>query len=340
MTQRTVTSGRTSRRAALRSGAALAGVGLAGIGSVAAASPDTATVLTQNLYLGSALAPALEAETEAEFEAAIGEAYRNVLESRFDRRAGALAAEIAAVEPDVIGLQEVARFAERGSGGTTREYLPALVEGLEAEGLTYAEAASVKTFDAEFPLSGDAGADAVRFVNRDAILVRDGVPTSDADAGTYYAGGLEFGIGRGYCSVTVGDAYTFVDTHLSTARTPFLQVAQAAELVSRFRDPPTVLVGDFNSGPDAATERTYDVLTERYTDAYAAANPDEEGHTCCRDPTLADEDATLDRRIDHVFATDDVRPRGAERIGTERGDRVGGRWPSDHAGVAAELRLP
>lgn len=339
MTQRTVTSGAASRRAVLRSGAALAGVGLTGVGSVAAAPADGVTVLTQNLYLGSALAPALEAETEAEFEAAVADAYRNVLESRFDRRARALAGEIAEVEPDVIGLQEAARFAERGSGATTRDYLRTLVEELEAAGLSYAEAASVKTFDAEFSLAGDAASDAVRFVNRDAILARDGVATSDADAGTYYAGGLEFGIGRGYCSVTVADAYTFVDTHLSTARTPFLQVAQAAELVSRFRGAPTVLVGDFNSGPDAATERTYEILTERYTDAYAAANPERDGPTCCRDPTLT-EDTALDRRIDHVFASDDVRTRGAERIATDRAERAGGRWPSDHAGVAAELTLP
>jgi endonuclease/exonuclease/phosphatase family metal-dependent hydrolase len=340
MAQKTVASGLTSRRAVLKSGAALAGGGLCAIGDAAADPSETVSVLTQNLFFGAALAPVLEAETEAEFERTAGRIYRDVLESRFDLRARALAEEIAGVEPDVIGLQEVARFAERGGESNTRDYLQLLVEELEAEGLSYDEAASVKTFDAEFSVTGTSTPDRVRFSNRDVILAREGVETSGADAGTYYAGGMEFGIGRGYCSATVADAFTFVNTHLSTPRVPVLQLLQAAELSARFRDPPTVLVGDFNSGPDTSAGQAYDVLTRRYTDAYAEANPDADGYTCCQRPTLTNEESTLDRRIDHVFTRGDVEPLGAERIGDDRTARVEGRWPSDHAGVTAELELP
>lgn len=340
MTPRTDAPGPVSRRAVLSSGVALAGAGLCGMGSAAAEPPGTVDVLTQNLYLGAALTPVLDVETEAEFEETAESIYRDVLDSRFDRRAEALADEIAAVEPDVIGLQEVARFAERGEEARTRDYLRLLVERLEEEGLSYDERAAVETFDADFPIEGGSGLDRVRFSNRDVILAREGVETSEADAGTYYAWGREFGVGRGYCSVTVDGAFTLVNTHLSPPRVPALQYVQAAELSARFRDPPTVLLGDFNSGPNTPDARAYDVLTRRYNDAYAVANPDEAGETCCQRPTLTNEEPTLDRRIDHVFTRGDVETLGARRLGADRAARVEGRWPSDHAGVAAELKLP
>ncbi|GAB7094238.1 hypothetical protein JCM30237_13900 [Halolamina litorea] len=324
----------------LRSGAALASASLYGIGSVAATASDRVTVLTQNLYLGSALAPVLQAETESEFEETVDRIYQNVLESRFEQRAEGLAGEIADVEPDVIGLQEAARFVEQGDESTTRDYLETLLEKLEGEGLSYTEVASVDTFDAEVPVSSGSAPGRVRFLNSDVILAREGVKTSADDASTYYTGGREFGIGRGYCSATVEDTFTFVNTHLSTRRTPLLQLAQASELLIRFRDPPTVLVGDFNSGPSTGKTRAYDILTRRYSDAYAAVNPDEEGETCCQHPTLTNETLALGRRIDHVFTHGDIDARKAERVGHDPDARVGERWPSDHAGVMAELELP
>ena len=339
MTRRPVASRPASRRAVLRSGAALSAGALGAVGSAAADPSETLTVLTQNLFLGAALAPALEAETETAFEESVEDAYRDVLDSRFDRRAEGLAAAVAAVEPDVIGLQEAARFVERGDEPETRDYLRTFVEALEAEGLSYAETASVETFDGEFSVDGEPGVDRVRFSNRDVILAREGVETSDADAGTYYAGGREFGVGRGYCSATVGGAVTLVNTHLSTPIAPVLQFTQASELLARFRDPPTVLVGDFNSGPDAPAGGAYDLLTTRYADAYDAANPEGDGDTCCRGPSLTDAESTLDRRVDHVFTRGDVRTRTAERVGAGESARVAGRWPSDHAGVTAELAL-
>ena len=311
-----------SRRSALKAGVAIAGGSLGSIGSVAATAPDTVTVLTQNLYLGSALDPVVEAGTETEFEETIDRIYRNVLDSRFEERARGLAGAIADVEPDVIGLQEAARFVEQGDGSATRDYRRTLVEKLDAEGLSYSEVASVETFDAEFSVSSESASGPVRFQNGDAVLAREGVETSDTDAGTYYTGGREFGIGRGYCSATVEDAFTFVNTHLSTRRAPILQLVQAAELLARFRDPPTVLVGDFNSGPTSSEARAYDLLTQRYTDAYAAANPDEEGATCCQNSTLTNEESALTRRIDHVLTHGGFETRSATRIGHERDARV------------------
>jgi endonuclease/exonuclease/phosphatase family metal-dependent hydrolase len=110
--------------------------------------------------------------------------------------------------------------------------------------------------------------------------------------------------------------------------------------LARFRDPPTVLVGDFNSGPDTPAAPAYDLLTRRTPDAYAVVNPNGEGDTCCQRPSLTNDESTLDRRNDRVFTREDVETLDAERVGTDRAARVDGRWPSDHAGVAAELEPP
>ena len=340
MTRRTAASGPISRRSVLKSGVAIAGGSLCGIGSVAATAPDTVTVMTQNLYLGSALAPVLKAGTEEELERTVDRIYQNVVQSRFEQRARGVADGIAAVTPDVIGLQEVARFVGQDSESATRDYLRILLEKLEENGLSYTEIASVETFDAAFAVDSESASGDVRLLNRDVILAREGVTTSGPDAGTYYTGGREFGIGRGYCSATVEGAFTFVNTHLSTRRAPLAQFAQALELLARFRDPPTVLVGDFNSGPSSTEARAYDVLTRRFSDAYAVANPEQEGKTCCQRPALTNEHPALQRRIDHVFTDGALETRSAERVGHEQSARVEGRWPSDHAGVVAELELP
>ena len=72
------------------------------------------TVMTQNLYLGSSLAPALEAATPEEFVEAVARIYATVQYTNFPARAEAIADEIEAKEPDLIGLQEVTKWTTEG----------------------------------------------------------------------------------------------------------------------------------------------------------------------------------------------------------------------------------
>ena len=67
-------------------------------------------VMTQNLYLGSSLAPALTATSPTAFVAAVAQIYSTVQYTDFPARAEAIADEIDANHPDLVGLQEVTNW--------------------------------------------------------------------------------------------------------------------------------------------------------------------------------------------------------------------------------------
>ena len=68
------------------------------------------TVMTQNLYLGSTLTPAIQAGNAAQFIGAVAQIYGTAVATDFPRRAEAIADTIAAEDPDLIGLQEVTKW--------------------------------------------------------------------------------------------------------------------------------------------------------------------------------------------------------------------------------------
>ena len=79
-------------------------------GSAVAKDKRQVDVMTQNLYLGSSLQPALEATSGAAFVGAVAQIYGTMLFTNFPARAQAIAAQIDADRPDVIGLQEVSKW--------------------------------------------------------------------------------------------------------------------------------------------------------------------------------------------------------------------------------------
>ena len=82
--------------------------------TLAASTPFTphrvADVMTYNVYFGADLTPIFFAATEAELLAAVGNAWANVQATDIPLRADAIADEIAASAPSVVGLQEAARW--------------------------------------------------------------------------------------------------------------------------------------------------------------------------------------------------------------------------------------
>ena len=144
---------------------------------------------------------------------------------------------------------------------------------------------------------------------------------------------------RGYLPVdaTVGGlAFTFINTHLEVGGPAEpLQVLQAGELLPVLTSTtgPIVFVGDINSDGNA-NGTSYRTLTTPLTDAVpAGAAP-----TCCQDDQLRNEVSALQTRIDEVPYRGFDSVVDAEVVLAEPGDRVNGIWPSDHAGVWAELR--
>jgi endonuclease/exonuclease/phosphatase family metal-dependent hydrolase len=323
------------------------------------ASHRQVTVMTQNLYLGTDLNPIFGATSQFALFAAVGAGWAQVQANDFPARAEAIADEIAAAKPDVVGLQEAelyrTDFPPDGPATPAEtvayDYLNLLVGALAERGLSYSPVAVFNGTDVELPAGLPPTLD-VRFTDRVALLARTDEKTADlklsnAQSGSYptaltlntIAGQIR--APRGWTSVDVkirGKSFRFVNTHLE-AFSAAVRNPQAAELLSgpSATDLPTVVVGDFNSGPGVDLGAYETLLSGGFADAW----PGGPGFTCCHHNDLHDQNAPLTKRLDLVFTRGGFDTVSADVVGEQLADRTpSGLWPSDHAGVVATLRLP
>jgi endonuclease/exonuclease/phosphatase family metal-dependent hydrolase len=337
-------------------------------GDTLSPGPSSITVLTQNLYLGAALAPVLSA-TPAQLPQAVADAFAQVQATNFAQRAGRLADEIAATRPQVIGLQEVALYRRQSpgdaiSGGTTPattvvlDFLQILRDSLAARGLSYVAVATRTGLDLEAPMSTGTGPsgptyDDLRFTDRDVILASGAVTTSHTSSADFAAkafvttGGVTIFIPRGWTAVetTVGaSVIRIVNTHLEVEAAAPFQEAQAQELIDLLtpESHPVLLIGDFNSAANVTTTRSYGLLTAAgFTDTWAQRFRSDSGLTCCQASDLLNATSTLDQRVDFVFwRGPGVSVSPVDVVGAMQTDRtISGLWPSDHAGVVSTLTI-
>jgi endonuclease/exonuclease/phosphatase family metal-dependent hydrolase len=334
-------------------------------------------VMTQNLYLGSSLGPALEAQTAEEFVAAVARIYATVQYTNFPQRAEAIADEIQEKDPDLIGLQEVTKWTTGGLNPPPGyDFLAILQSDLEARGLHYTAAAIANNASiGPAPLAlaeqgcvqpGPTGPEitcSVQLEDRDVILVNDDTPGltwSNPQSGRYATqqaiespvGPLSFD--RGWASIDAKlkhQPFRFVDTHLETEESPLVQEAQADEfLAGPGKGGTIVATGDFNSASDGSTTTSYAQLTApgKFRDAWDEAQLGP-GSSCCQEsntPPLApgalnNPVSTLQTRIDLILSRGAARSSGdeAELIGDTPFQAAPPFWPSDHAGVISTLHL-
>ncbi len=317
-------------------------------------------VMTRNLYLGADLTPALMATKPASFLRAVAGIYGTAQSTNFPARAAAVADEIAANRPDLVGLQEVTRWETSGPGvRTTLDFLSVLKTALAARGLHYYVAAVSANADIGpvplvYPCSSPVVGDCtVTLKDRDVILVnaeRRGLWWYHPRSGTYQAqqsftppGAEPVSFKRGWVTIEGwlnGRPFHFANTHLETEASPTVQQAQATE----FLDGPAlgrgadVATGDFNSAADGSTTTSYAQLTKVFTDAWQV-NRGRPGFTCCQNGTLTNEVSQLGSRIDLVLSRHGAQARFAKVVGDVPFQAVPPLWASDHAGVVATLRL-
>jgi endonuclease/exonuclease/phosphatase family metal-dependent hydrolase len=317
------------------------------------------TVMTRNLYLGTDLNPIFGAPSVPALFAAVGAGWAQVQSNDFRTRAQAIADEITAAQPDLVGLQEAELYRTDvppdGSATPAEtvayDFIELLVDALAQRGLSYEPVSVFNGADVELPAGLPPTLD-VRFSDRVALLARSDEKTADLklsspQSGTYptalhlntVAGPIT--APRGWVSVDVtirGKSFRFVDTHLE-AFSPLIRNAQAAELLAGPADTdlPLVAVGDFNSGPGGDLT-AYGILTGGgLSDAWN----DSPGLTCCHANDLHNPNPTLTKRVDLVLTRGGFETVSADVVGEEPADRTpGGLWPSDHAGVVATLSLP
>lgn len=125
------------------------------------------------------------------------------------------------------------------------DFLATLRDSLAARGLCYDVATSVQLTDIDLPMivsTNPATFSDLRYTDRDVILVRCGVPTSDPRSAAYVArltpnvSGINVAVRRGWTSVpaTVGGVtYRFANTHLEAPSFSAIQLAQVREWKSR-----------------------------------------------------------------------------------------------------------
>jgi endonuclease/exonuclease/phosphatase family metal-dependent hydrolase len=327
--------------------------------------PVSVKVMTRNLFLGTDLFGLSQLTSLDQVPPAVAALWVDVQASDFPSRAGKVADEVVAQDPDVIGLQEVelyriqavSDFASNPSPNATTvvlDFEQVLLDALAARGASYQVAQETVNTDAELPMDVEGGQSDLRLTDRDVILVRQDLATSSVTSHNYSskvplsiggATGVQGSLVRGLGSVKVTlkeHTFTVANSHLEvdTGLLGSFQEAQGRELVNQLSSVkgPLIVLGDFNSPADGSSTSTYYDLTQKFTDTWPKVHS-EPGLTCCTLITSPTYDATV--RIDLVLFRDDVRAKDANIVGSDAAsDKTAqGLWPSDHGGVVATLEV-
>jgi len=311
------------------------------------------TVMTRNLDEGTDFGYVVAAaQGQLSLSDAIALTYQEVLSSDVCGRAVRMADEIAAAKPDLVSLQEVARWVGpvavqcAGTLTTTIDAQTALLAELAADKAPYIVAGEEDEFDSSSVPSP------VTFLDRDLLLQRVEPPGRlfvSHEASAHYTTilplpltpELTVPILRGWISVDAtvqGRTVRVVATHLESFYEP-VQEAQAAELVAGPANTtkPVIIAGDLNTGPGSAQVTSYGFLTSPagggFTDTWSVTHPGDPGYTDAfysEDPFTP---TTPSERIDLVLM------RGALAAVDDAQTGTAAPYPSDHAGVVAKIRI-
>jgi endonuclease/exonuclease/phosphatase family metal-dependent hydrolase len=317
-------------------------------------------VATYNLYLGADLAP-LFGKSGSELVAAASAAWAHVQATDFHERAESIAELIAEERPHLVGLQEVslwetAPLADPTTLTTEYDFLQILLEELAERGAPYEAEAVNAHFTGSLPISADT---LVRLTQRNAIIARsdldeDRFEVTNPDEGNF-ALGLPLTIGgqpvtlhRGWATVDVqyrGKWIRFANTHLE-AYSGVIRRIQALELVGILATSPydVVLVGDLNSHRDFVGDSWQILSAAGYLDVWTETMPGLPGYTATFGDDLMGPPSELDHTVDYVMRSSGATLDGVDGLGEVLGDELADRtdaglWPSDHAGVAATVRI-
>lgn len=334
-------------------------------------APGKTVVLTRNLYLGGDIGPLLDPSADP-LEAA-ATIWNEIQHTDYPSRAARLAAEIAELRPHLVGLQEVTTFtigpfpSADFPETVLIDFIDLLQGHLAAQGQGYSVAVRQPNTQVAVPVVVGADLVTIGYRDGDAILVRHDVEWAEPHAAHFAArppleltANIPFLRGWTRVDARVGAGWVrFVNTHLEIQSFAAVQELQAAELLASLAGSPlpVILVGDFNSAsnPSAPADRktgSYEMIREAgFEDLWTRSNDPDDGLTCCHASDLSNEIAGFDQRLDLVFARNVPGAAGGyagaaalEVLGGAPEDRFSANgvslWPSDHAGVAATLRLP
>jgi len=251
-----------------------------------------------------------------------------------------------------------------------------LEEELSSRGLPYSILAVQPSTVVRVPVAGmDMGGtfiptQLVQLAVQDGVLARNDLTVESVTQANYGVavplGTDPFGnpieMKRGWIRVDTdvgGVAHHFVSTHMEIQPFAPYQMLQTEELLTEVvggLDGVTILMGDFNSNAagsegDPTWTPTYQMVRESgFTDLWAMTHPGSasQGLTCCQASDLLNPVPTFYERVDFIFMKADALkgPDGhlpgvatIELVGVDPELKTvpNGLWPSDHAGLVADL---
>lgn len=310
-------------------------------------------VATYNLYLGADVSMVFGVRSHEELLERARLLRDQLVRTDFPSRAAALAALLVRERIDLAGLQEVARWSRSrldrdgrpGPAQVECDFLVELLAALERAGAPYDVHAVNPNFAGGAPVSAT---EAMSVLGHNVVLVRRGSGVRVLDEATgEFATVLSISTGLPDLTLQVRRGWGRVDAELDGVRFRFgnthteaydagVRDAQRDELLAAVATTadPLVLVGDFNASP-AEVGMPADLV-----DAWAAAGDGSTGHTCGQAADLGNTVSALDQRIDYVWVRG-AAVRSCRVVGHRPEDRVPdlGLWPSDHAGVVADVLL-
>jgi endonuclease/exonuclease/phosphatase family metal-dependent hydrolase len=323
-------------------------------------------VMTYNANEGTDFLEVQSAGNSLQFLVAVGQTITQVRETNPPERMQSLAKQIIAAAPALVSLQELDQWftgpldpATFTCGSMTLEFdmLQELQAALAAQGAHYKLAVQAQQY--AFPptpgliLPGTFVC--VQIVNYVAILARTDLAHSKFQwsnpQSAQYENTLFFPtpigtlpLPRAWVAVDVlshGNAFRFIGTHLESVD-PNIRELQGAELRNGPANTslPVVLAMDSNApAAPRPQDATYlDFGAAGYEDAWSEIFPSAPGFTCCQTELDNNPVSQLNQRIDLILTLGSVEAQNVALFGAEPSSRtVDGLWPSDHAGVAAQL---
>jgi endonuclease/exonuclease/phosphatase family metal-dependent hydrolase len=308
--------------------------------------PGVVTVMTWNICYGGSGSGGIPD---------MGSMFESVRETDFPERASRIARIIAQHQPQVVCLQEVARWNRDeiiGGDNDTIDFLDILLERLDDRGVQYEVSGNLETIDFKAPAFRGGGPAKVKWQERIVMLTRRSSQVRVLNVRQQHYDKLftikipandDLAFNRGWINADIacsGRKARYICTHLE-AMSDSVRDAQARQLIDSLGNSnlPVIVMGDMNALP--ATSDYNRFINAGYTDAWAVNHGLFDGPTCCQDADLLNEESELATRIDHIFVRGDVSVIGSNRAGHRQEDRTpaDGFWPSDHAAVVAKLRL-
>jgi endonuclease/exonuclease/phosphatase family metal-dependent hydrolase len=325
-------------------------------------------VMTYNVNEGSDFLQVQGVTTQTQFLLGVGRIVSQVQGTNPPERMQAVAREILEAGPTLVSLQEVDQWytgtfdpIAGTCGSMTLQYdmLRELLDALASQGGQYQVAAQAQQY--AFPptpgLVPPSTFICAAVNDYNVILARTDLNPrtfqwNNPQSGQFVSRVLlptpigSIPLPRSWASVDAqihGHPFRFIDTHLESFA-PSIREAQASELRAGPANTslPVIIAMDSNAqaAPLPHDAAYVDFIAAGYNDTWQEVFPGSDGFTCCQNESDNNPVSQLSQRIDLILTVGDIEAKRIGLFGADPSSRLpDGLWPSDHAGVAATLRV-